>query len=200
MKAMKKAYSTTSTAALQILNGVIPLDIEAHEKHIYWTTNNILIYNNRIRTQERPHPARRQITYNTTKEENRIIIHVDTSVDKEGRVGIGIVINKGNGNIQKTRKRADNGTEVHIAELLAIREGITEGTTRGLKTIEIYTDRQGATEAVGNPNSQNKLAVKIQKLIEERNNRDMKTIVKWEKSKNNIASKLAHEEANNRDN
>lgn len=30
MKAMKIAYASTPTAALQILNGIAPLDIEAH--------------------------------------------------------------------------------------------------------------------------------------------------------------------------
>lgn len=103
-----------------------------------------------------PHPALRdlKIIINTEVNEDYIIA-VGTSKDEEGKVGIGIIVHTSYNIIVRKALRLSNNTNIDIAELVAIREGIKTSLELNLGEIILYTDRKGSIEAILNPNTKN---------------------------------------------
>ncbi|KAJ8945283.1 hypothetical protein NQ317_007709 [Molorchus minor] len=84
LRAMTKSYKTAPTAALSILTGSVPLEVQARVKHICHVTwfNDIRM----VKTQDRPHPALRgYIPQETNEHNNTITAWTDASINKDGK-------------------------------------------------------------------------------------------------------------------
>lgn len=166
LKNIIHAYSTTPTAAPQVLAGTPPLAIEAKERYTYWQGWGDIIKTRKIKGKEKINPAQYHIitTIRTKPQVEHTDIYVDAS-HKETYTGIGICWEQRDGSIQTRQIKIAGINDTHTAELTAIKEGLKEGIANNINNIRIKTDRKGALNAVVTVNGRNKTTLDIQQQI-----------------------------------
>ena len=164
-----RAYRTAPTSALQVLAGIVPINIEACIKNNTWKETENIRDRERVRCKDRPKPGKRRGKIyleinNITQLEN--IIYTDGSWKAE-ECGMGIAFFK-------------NGIWVNIGEGGGIRNSALEtelvSIALGLELIEnnfennnciyIINDCLIAIQMIGKLNSKEHLINKILKKIE----------------------------------
>lgn len=191
--AITKAYRTTPTAALQVICGIPPIEIIAQTKYEIKKANKTQANTVTIKTKDRPHPANRdEMTIPEQMNNKRVKIAVVGSRHQNGKTSIGVVIAMEQNEIYRRGERISDNTSIDIAELIAIREGIKEGTKKRIMAIEIRSDRKGAIETIYNPRTRHRVALEIQNLIEKRLWHNEYTIIRWSRGKKDAYIKMAH--------
>jgi ribonuclease HI len=173
---MARAYRTTSSEALCIMTGMIPIILKLEEvikqytfkeKQHYQTTH----LNYDVEHRYRLNPAKAvPIIEAETHEEATISAYTDRSKYQTG-VGSGVVIFKGSDIIARQKLKLGNRCLNNRAEQLAIHKAQEETELLNRESISpltaiIYTDSRVSLDSIHNPNNHAYLIEEIRKKID----------------------------------
>ncbi|GBM40008.1 hypothetical protein AVEN_217604-1 [Araneus ventricosus] len=136
-------YSTTPTAALQVIEGITPLHIKAQME-------SILIRRIRVSIVSEPHPPAE-------------VIYTDGS-NIEGETGCVFCVIQNNVQIHQWTVKLSPHNPVFQAETLAIKEAINWAISKGIST-SIWSDSESALRAISSFKSSNPLIQEIQQAL-----------------------------------
>jgi len=207
---MARAYRTTSSEALCILTGMIPIITKLAEVVKQYSfrekqQNQGINIDHDVEYRLWPHPARvATIIEIESHEEATISAYTDGSKYQKG-VGSGVVIFKGSDEIARHKLKLSNSCSNNQAEQLAIQKALEEIELLNKENINpptaiIYTDSRVALDSISNPNNHSFLVEEIRKKAASLEEREWRIKFSWVKAHagtlgNEVADKLAKEAA-----
>nr|XP_015917637.2 uncharacterized protein LOC107447277 [Parasteatoda tepidariorum] len=184
-----RAYSTTSTEALQILAGVKPIHLKIIDdtwlKRLQWEyrmedydieIRELLRYTKIEKKPDRIHPYLyvsvpfgRSIPNNQGVEiftdGSRMEVAEDTNNIFEQRTGLGVVVRNNGKTIDATSIRMSNNSSVYKAELMAIKTALNWLAINNYPDATIYSDSLSSLQALNNPKPVSPLFEKNQRTL-----------------------------------
>ncbi|XP_074032154.1 uncharacterized protein [Leptinotarsa decemlineata] len=191
------AYRTTPTAALSVITGMAPLQIEARVRHQEWRVNGRRKIEDRVKGEDRISPWLQGEMLEEREGEEMIEVCVDAGMRmEEERMGLGWAY-KRRGEEWTTENERITWCSVNEAESVAIERVI--GMWNREENLRVVSDSAMAVERVSAGRVRNKRIAKIQRMIEERSERGVRTQIVWRRGHEdgNIGNAKAHEEAHN---
>ncbi|XP_035220417.1 uncharacterized protein LOC118193433 [Stegodyphus dumicola] len=175
-----KAFSTAPTSALQVLAGLMPLDLKAHmEASLYRVQHykeninigEIIIWAKEIEEKlpaASEHPARKfHLKWDKDPPEGQGIEAFTDGSKKEDKVGAAFVIFNNTQEIHNKRIRLNNDATVFQAEVLALKEACIwlSHNISAEHRINIYTDSQSSLQSVNKTQNSNRSIRALKELF-----------------------------------
>ncbi|XP_074032669.1 uncharacterized protein [Leptinotarsa decemlineata] len=169
------AYKTTANAALAVLAGVAPLNIEAAARYQEWMENGREKNRARVTEKERVSPwnAGRVLE----KCDNMTEVYVDASRTNDGRMSVGWAYKERN-EWKQGGERVEGMKDINEVEMTAIERVIERSE---IERPRVVSDSEVAVKIIQKARPNNKRAVSILKKAEDRQTRGKKTWVEWRK-------------------
>ncbi|XP_035231868.1 uncharacterized protein LOC118203694 [Stegodyphus dumicola] len=177
---ISRGYRTTSTAALQVLTGIPPLDLVAEREAAISNTlrlgKDYKLWNRNLHTSEYMHkifdypchPAQHNLAENIYTQtllcrQNSIAIYTDGSKTKDG-TGCGLCTMIDGEIKYRWKRRLNPNNTVYQAELSAIKKAIDLSYSHQ-ETVYIYSDSLSSIAAIEGPASRDPFVLNIQRAL-----------------------------------
>ncbi|XP_074040063.1 uncharacterized protein [Leptinotarsa decemlineata] len=190
------AYRTTPTAALSVITGMAPLQIEGWARHHEWRANGRMKIEERVKGEDRIFPWLQGELLEEMEGEEVIEVYVDAAVRmEEERMGIGWAYKRRGDEWSTGNERITWQSSVNEAEAMAIERVI--GMWSMEENIRVVSDSAMAVDRVNAGRVRNKRIARIQRMIEERRERGVRTQIIWRRGHDigNMGNLKAHEKA-----
>lgn len=173
------AYRTTSTVALQVFGGILPLDLRAHKEYAQFliskvkTDKRIVVNHKLVRFDQYSHdlddsgthPASRWGIPFDSKLPNGTGLEVYTDGSgMDGRYGSGVVIQLFGATIDEVGGRLPDTSSVFEAEMTALLHAIRWISRSTDKRADVYSDSLSSLKLLSNPIIRNPLVDSIKSL------------------------------------
>ncbi|XP_072400355.1 uncharacterized protein [Diabrotica undecimpunctata] len=201
LRAITRAYKTAPTAALHVLAGTTPLNIDAFAIYKTYNENKNSINNLKLKTPDTPHPTNRTIKLRQDINTPDIKVYTDASIKSDNNresKAIGIYI-ENQTDTNRLKYKIKSSEDINSLEARALAKS-AEIITQHIqdyenKTITFHTDSTATLRQIQNGNNRNKIINMAKLHLEKMTEHNIHyNIVKTDRQ--NAGLKIAHNLAN----
>ncbi|XP_042909075.1 uncharacterized protein [Parasteatoda tepidariorum] len=184
-----KCYSTTSTEALQILAGVIPIDLKIRAtisiKRHTWSPEefndsdyqtdelknyipySVPVYDpTKLKIVSRGFGSPRGVGYEFYTDGSKKQVTNESTGANEDRVGCGFLVKLDNHTIYEQTARLNNECSIYSAELTAIKLATLWANNNNIEQYTIFSDSKSSLQALENPTPTDPLVEEIKAIVQ----------------------------------